>query len=771
MGKGKKKNSKVSPGPRNIVSIDKVLGSANFGDNHREDGRHHLRSVVRPAQLPPRDQDFRGREKTIEELTSELEKGGGVALTGQPGVGKTALAIELAYRLLPRFPDAQLYVDMSNVDDGQSGIDRALERVLRALGFSGDEIEQDVDGKVGQYRSAVSGRRCLVVLDNVKTEHMARCLIATGSASLTIVTSRNRLSGLTAVRRVLVEQLNLRDSLEVITRVVGIERVNAEPAEAEEIAKLCAGIPLALRIAANRLRDREMWPLSHYADQLRDERRRLEVLRAGDLEVRASFLLSYSGLEPESRKMFRLLGVLPPSAFSVDALAILYGGESNAVETGLEALSDANLVTPDRNPNRFHLHDLLRAFARERLVEEESEEEVRALTRLLISFYFVLSSEADKALFDSSRKSLFASPVQATDWLETEHAALVHVVDLAYSEKLYSYAAGCAWNAERFLERRLHGDSWRRTSRIALQAARDSGDRKALLQALISVVRCTAKFPSSEVSIIALLDEARDLASELGSLSYKAQVAYQLGRVAAKSGPHGDGDAEQLFRSAAEMARRSKSHHVEGNALSALGDILAQNGNLEEAEEIFRRARFLYHVRRDRHCTGNAWKDIGRIRKKLGDFSGAVHFHRLALNCYQYVHDVHCAGLSLLDLADAYRRMGDAVQEREACQDAFSYFVSLKDDDCLPEALGRLARLDAADGDYSSAIDRYSQAAAILESGSRRRYVRQLKILAETVQLARGVEEAEAYWARAITASQGIPVLEREVRRETAPAA
>ncbi|MFE5831630.1 tetratricopeptide repeat protein [Streptomyces sp. NPDC056508] len=469
--------------------------------------------------------------------------------------------------------------------------------------------------------------------------------------------------------------------------------------------------------------------------------------------------------------MFRLLGLLPPYAFSFNVLLTLCQGEYSAVEAGLETLSDANLVTAGREPNRFHVHDLMRAFARERLLEEESEEEVRDLTRLLIAFYLVFSREADKVLFDSSQASLFTSPIQATDWLEAEHAALVHIIGLAYNEKLYAHALGCAWNIERFLERRLHGSSWKRISNLSLKAARDYGERKSLLHALISAVRCAIKFPSSDLSIIALLDEARDLASELGSLSHKAQVTYELGRAAARSGARNRSDAEQLFRNAAEMARKSKSHHVEGNALSELGDILARNGALEEAEEVFRRARFLYHARRDRHCTGNAWKDIGRIRQKVGDFAGAAHFYRLALQCYQYVHDVHCAGMSLLDLAEAYGGMGDEAKEREVCREAVTFFTSLKDDDCLSEALGHLAQLDVAAGDYNSAIDRHSQVAALLESGSRRRYVRQLKILAETVQLARGEEEAEAYWARAITASQGVPALEQEVQRRGAPAA
>ncbi|WP_420076906.1 ATP-binding protein [Streptomyces sp. JL3001] len=759
---GKKKNNRRKrggvPKAKTLVNIQTVLGGANFGakhDRHHEEARH-VTPTVRPAQLPPRDPEFTGRDSTVASLSDEVKKGGALALTGQPGVGKTALAVELAYTLLPAFPDAQLYVNLSTTGDSDVDIDRALERLLRALGVQGEDIPNDLEGKVSQYRSALSGRACIVVLDNATSERQARYLVSSNPDSVSIITSRNSLSGLAGIRRVRLEQLPIDSSIDILARVIGNDRVDAERKEAEQIADLCGGIPLALRISANKLRDRNVWSLAYYAGKLRDERRRLEVLRSGDLEVRSSFLLSYLGLNERQQQVFKYLGMLPPQGFSGEIVSALSGLEPDDVESALEALFDANLVLIDAVPGRYQIHDLMRVFSYERMELEEGGEAIKKFTLRLVQFYCFMAHHADNALFDASRKSVFDTPERATDWFELEHVSLTHVVRLASREGFHDYAIGCARNMSRFLERRLHGNSWKVTSRVALESARETGEIKLIIEAIVEVVRCAAKFPSRDVPALALLEEANDLAKDIGSPSDKGQVAYELGKVAKRRGEMQE--AERLLSSAVSLARQSKSYHLEGNSLLALGDVLAQGDDLDRAEHVCRQARFLFHSRRDRHCTGNAWKEIGRIREKLGDWQAATHFFKLAAQCYEYVHDLHCAGMSYLDRAEVLRHLGQSEKEIELYEKACTHFVALRDKSCLARTFRSWAELEFSLRHYDAARELFSQALSLPGAHHIRcEYMASLRRLAERVESEHGTEKAEPFWEMVTSVSQDLP--------------
>ncbi|MFB8244751.1 NB-ARC domain-containing protein [Streptomyces sp. NPDC055952] len=767
MGKKKNRNKKkeVPPQPKNIVNVSRILGGAYFDSHHEEP---HVTTKFRPAQLPARDAEFTGRSTTVDRLCGALEEGGAVALTGKPGVGKSALATEIAHRLLPRFPDAQLYVNLSATGDGDADLDRVLEKFLRALGFSGDDIHQDLDEKIAQYRSALHGRKCIVILDSLRNEKQARYLLPGTSSCATIMTSRYNLSGLTGVRREIVEQLPITQATELLGRVIGHERAMAEMESTQEIATLCGCLPLALRIAANRLRDRESWSLAHYAGRLSDERRRLELLRAGDLEVRASFSISYSELSESQKRVFRNLGVVPPQGFTTEIAAVLADMEAEESEDTLEYLVDANLIESSSHPGRYHLHDLLRVFAHERLKEEEGEERIAALRESMVQYYAVVAAQADSALHDGSAPSnLFKTAQAATDWFELEHSSLVYIVKLAHRHELHSFVFHCAMSMSRFLERRLHGNSWSIVSRTALESARIMRDRKTEILAILEVAQCLQKFPSRDVSLVALLDEANDLARELGSSSYKSRVLHRLGELAEEKG-HLD-EAQRLLSTAARLARQCRDSHQEGKALLSLADVLQAKGDLDGAEDCGNKARLLFYAGRDKHCTGNAWTNLSQVKRQRGDLIEADRCLSLAVRCYEEVHDLHCAGMAYLAKATVQSGLAQLPAARSSIEKARSYFLPLNDEICLNRAYVSLAQIDLLVEDFEGAISHYSHAVtSIAGKVSRRTLARNSVMLAKAVESGRGTAAAEPYWEEAMQIAGGVANLDPVIRKEIA---
>ncbi|MGC5236183.1 ATP-binding protein [Streptomyces albogriseolus] len=764
MGKKKNRHKKEAAShPKNIVNVSKILGGAYFDSHHEET---HVATKVRPAQLPARDADFCGRNATVDRLCKLLKEGGAVAFTGKPGVGKSALATEIAHTLLPSFPDAQLYVNLSEIGDVDADLDRVLEKFLRALGFSGDDIHQDLDEKITQYRSALHGRKCIIVLDSLRNEKQARYLLPGTSSCLTIMTSRYNLSGLTGVRKESIEQLPLAQATELISRVIGDQRAKTDAESIEKIATLCGCLPLALRIAANRLRDRESWSLEYYADRLTDEHRRLEVLRAGDLEVRASFSISYAELSELNKKVFRTIGILPPQGFTTDAIAALANIEVGDSETALEYLVDANLVESSSNPGCYRMHDLLRVFAHERLREAEGKEGIADLTKSVVQYYTFVATQADSALHDGAATgNPFRTAQAATDWFELEHSSLVYLVQLAHQRGLHHHAFDCGMSMTRFMERRLHGNSWILVSKTVLESARILQDRKLILMAILEVVTCLHKFPVRDVSVVALLDEAHDLAREIGSSSYKSRVLLRLGELAEEKN-HME-EAQRLLRSAVQLARKSRDSHQEGKALLSLADVLRATGDLEAAESSANKARLLFFTGRDKHCTGNAWRTLGEVKVQRGDLVEANRCLTLAVRCYEEVHDLHCAGMAYLIKAAVQRDLKNVAGSRSSLKKCRSYFLPLGDELCLNRTHVALAQLDLLEEDFEGAIAHYTHAVTELAGRvSKKTLARNSVLLAKAVESGHGPAAAEPYWEKAIQAAKGVAGLDPVSREE-----
>jgi DNA-binding SARP family transcriptional activator len=335
-----------------------------------------------PCHLPADLADFTGRQQALTTLTGLLgrEPEGRAptmvvaAIAGMAGVGKSALATRAAHRLRPRFPDGQLYVHLGGSGTKARPPAEVLASLLQALGEEPAAVPDGIEERAWRYRALLADRRVLVVLDDAAAEAQVRLLLPGGAACAALVTSRVTLAGLEAAHQLALDVLDSDEAVGLLAKVAGPGRVAAEPVAAEAIARRRGHLPLAVRVAGAKLAARPHWRLARMAERLGDEARRLDELRAGDLEVRAGFAAGLRGQSAGIRRAFRLLGLLPAGDFTACGVAALLDGPVADAEELLERLVEAHLLgvaeQEPGGPTRYRLHDLLRGFARERLLAE-----------------------------------------------------------------------------------------------------------------------------------------------------------------------------------------------------------------------------------------------------------------------------------------------------------------------------------------------------------------------------------------------------------------
>ncbi|WP_432922160.1 helix-turn-helix domain-containing protein [Microbispora sp. CA-135349] len=330
-----------------------------------------------PAELPVPLGDLVGREAQaayVREHASRVAAGdrrGAPILTfhGPPGVGKTSLAVYAGDRVRAAFPDGQLFAELGGTAAEPLDPAEALGAFLRSLGTPEERIPPGTAERAGLFRTLTRGLRLLVVLDDAAHEGQVRPLLPAGPHCLALVTGRRPLTGLDGAARIALDVLAPGDSVRLLGGIVGHERVEREPAQARRLAELCGHLPLALRIAGDRLAGRPGWRVGHLTGWLGDHRHRLTALTAGDLEVRSAFDVSYRRLGPGAAAVFRHAALIPGPDFGAESAAAAAGVAVPDALAALEELADAGLLST--TGTRYRFHDLLRLYARERLDAED----------------------------------------------------------------------------------------------------------------------------------------------------------------------------------------------------------------------------------------------------------------------------------------------------------------------------------------------------------------------------------------------------------------
>ena len=634
---------------------------------------------VRPSQLPLDVAHFVGRAdlvKEIKRLLGDDQRVPVVAVSGPPGVGKTALAVHAAHRLAERFPDGQLSVDLQGSTAGLQPLQpiEVLGRFLRALGVAPGAIPSDLPEASALLRSRMAGRRLLLLLDNAADATQVLPLLPASPGCGVVVTSRRMVTALEGATHLRVAVLDAGEALALLGRLAGPRRVAAEPEAAAEVARWCGHLPLALRIAGARLATRPAWPVAVVAERLADEQRRLDELELAEVGVRASFAVSFeqfqASQDPSDRTAataFELLGVLDSPEVGVPVAARLLELPEEATERVLERLVDAHLLqTPA--PGRYRLHDLLRVYARELASERHSQaERAAALTRAL--GYYTASTWQTLAVLSPGDRRLahaddrwrkggeeFADAASALAWLEAERPNLLAAIQQAATPGVPDEnATQLAQALFGFFVVRGHQQDWVRANQVALGVARRTGDRAAQAQALNDLGGAYQRYGRYSEAL-ACHHESRALFRELGDRSGYAYSLINLAIVHHRQGHYEQ--AVACYRESMEACRVLGEHRGRATATGNLALVLAHLGRYQEALACQGECQALFGKLDDRRGHAFGLNVLGIIYERQGRHEEALVLLGESLAVCKALGDRDEQSYSLITMGRVYHRMG-----------------------------------------------------------------------------------------------------------------
>ncbi|WP_113698213.1 ATP-binding protein [Amycolatopsis albispora] len=527
----------------------------------------------RRNDLPADLIDFTGREAEYARVEELLRTAGAVAIDGMPGVGKTSLAVHVGHRLAAAYPDGGLYLDLRGFTPGEQPLDAqtALGRLLGALEIS--QPPAGTDERAALWRSELSRRRALVVLDNAVDAEQVRPLLPGAGQSAVLITSRSRLVSLDGVPPVSLAPLADDDAAHLFGRAAGVAL--AEEEAVGQVLSQCGGLPLALRMAGARLRHRPGWTVAVLAERLREGAGRFDAV----------FGMSLEQLDAEQRRVFRLLGVLPGADFDEAAVVALTGLPRGRVEAALEELVDAHLVQ-EPSPGRYRMHDLLRRYAADLAAEEEPQAD--AAVRRVLEHYLAEAIAHDRVLPSPRRpQPSHGDPAKAMAWFDLEYVNLIAAFDAAVRLGVDEVVAE--------LPQAMHVWFFRH---------RGTGDQTRLLDAAAAAA--------------GRLGRDRERASLLSDLGFAHAAAGRLTEALAAYEEAGKSDVDD-------------PELVAGLALRT-GFVRRDLGDLEAAQACFRRARELFEQLGHRGGQAQALAFDGWVTWRLGSSGEAAELARTAVD-------------------------------------------------------------------------------------------------------------------------------------------
>ncbi|MFG2792774.1 BTAD domain-containing putative transcriptional regulator [Streptomyces sp. NPDC048419] len=656
-----------------------------------------------PAQLPAGTKGFTGRIDELGRLDTVLtdlaQRPAAVvvsALSGMGGVGKSALAVHWARHRRSAFPDGQLYLNLRGFDPSGAPLppDRAVRGLLDALGVPATRVPESLDAQVGLYRSLLSGRRVLVVLDNARDADQVRPLLPAAAGCLALVTSRSPLTGLAVAegaQLLALDLLSAEECRDLLAARLGAARVAAEAAAVDEIVVRCAGLPLALGVVAARAAARPAEPLAVFADELRTAERILDPLDTGDpaTAVRTVFHWSYQTLSQEAARLFRFLGLHPGPDADLASLAALAGVCVTQVPESVRELTTACLLI-EHVPGRYTCHDLLRAYAVELAAEHDTTAAVRAATRRVLDHYLHTTYAAD-SLLTRRRHPMQLQPAEpgslprqladhdeAWAWLITEQPVLLSAVERPPAG-FESYTWQFAATLTTFLERQGNWQALTDVHAAALRTATHQEDLagQAAGHRGLGLARFQLRDPQGARHHFT---RALDLFRQLDNHAGQARTCQNLAKMAWAHG---------ATREALHHSRRALEHfllaHDRGGQAVALNDLgwyLAELGELRQALDYCQRALPLVQATGDLSGQAHTWDSLGYIHRHLGRHATAVDCYDRALALFRKTGDRRSEAIGLSYLGDTYAEAGESASALDSWKQALDLFDELG----LPEA-------------------------------------------------------------------------------------
>ncbi|MFG2064550.1 BTAD domain-containing putative transcriptional regulator [Micromonospora sp. NPDC048871] len=668
-----------------------------------------------PAQLPHPVPGFVGRQADLARLDGLLSQGCETAtrtspvavIAGMAGVGKTALAVHWAHRVRGRFPDGQLYVNLRGYDQFGAVAEPAavLQTLLHGLGVPPEQVPAGLDARSAMFRTLLSTRRLLILLDNARDAEQVRQLLPGSCGCLVLVTSRNRMTGLMATDAATLIDLDLmtaEESRKLLVGRLGTGRLSAEPTATDQLIQQCAGLPLALSIAAARAANQTRFPLSALVARLDTARDGLDAFSVQErqVDVRAVFSHSYQVLDPATAGMFRLLGLHPGPEVTVPAAASLVGVPRAHADRLIATLVNSSLIS-EQAPGRHVLHDLLRAYAVELTHRHEGEAARRAAVRRLLD-HLVLSAHGADRLLSPSREPITpvpatagVSPERMTDrqaalrWFTEEQTVLLAALELAAGQGFDTHVWQLAWAMTTYLDRR---GRWHDSAAIqtrALAAARRLGDERALALAHRGLGRAAVRLQRPDAR--SHLTAALTLFTRVGDRQGQARTRLNFAWLCEQQGRHQE--ALPHVRQAVALFQRCDDRIGLADALNALGWFHAKLGGYRAALTYCAEALALARETGDEDGEAHIRDSLGYIHQ-LGDQPRqALANYRDAVRLWRELGDRHYEAEALHQLGDLHHAVAEPAAARAAWTAALTIFDEFHHPDAA-QVRGKLGKLD-----------------------------------------------------------------------------
>ncbi|MEU3626277.1 SARP family transcriptional regulator [Amycolatopsis coloradensis] len=696
-----------------------------------------------PSRLPQATPDFSGRAAELAEVARALRSPAPVVLHGTAGAGKSALAVQAAWRARKRFPDGQLVADLRETGDVLAGF-------LRALGLAEAELPTDRAGLISLWQSHTADRRLLVILENGRSEAEVRPLLPSGPGCATIVTTRRRLAGLVGARPVEVGELSYAESRALLGAIVGEARLSAETDAVRRVLACCDGLALAVRVAGVKLQQRPRLSIADFATRLEKERLRLDELAVGDLAVRPALAEVLAELSPRQRNSLRLLGS-PGATEMADWFATALLGCSSREAAGLlDELVDDHLLhaEPDRSGfRRYRLSGLVRLALR--------EPPDPAAVRRALTLMATLAEHASAALgpeYPPARRA--DAPAAALDrvaadpigWRATETANLALAIRsarahgwAALTERLadaYSDLVGprhggsLALLGFEIVRDRLDrpaeaakllklghshadaGDSARARTCFALAEARfrSAGDQRGTGAALVALADVDADSGRTRSAVDALR-EALDLLRACGDLAGQAMASAQFGSLWDDLGDFRR--AKECFDASLLLSLHCEDGWQHDRSAKRYADVLRRYGRIDEAGELLTSALTGTRNSRERHWEAHVLRSLGDLHAKAGDARESERCHSRSLQLFEHVGHRHAAAYTHRSFGESLRLAGEHGRAAEHLGLAMSTFRALGDRRGGGYALLSFGRLRADEGVATEAAEGLRTAAGL----------------------------------------------------------
>jgi tetratricopeptide (TPR) repeat protein/DNA polymerase III delta prime subunit len=751
------------------------------------------------TSLPSSVPDFTGRAGLLDQLKTLLSGPGAasmppVAVIGPAGVGKTTLAVRAAHELVTEFPTGRIYLRARDTLGEPVAASLLMFRMLVTLGVRGADIPDDGEARRMLYHRLLRGHRFLLVIDDIIDAEPVRALLPSDPHCAALLTSRTPLEELEAVQHLRLGTFSAAEANQLLQRIVGRDRVAAEPAAAREIVQACGMLPLAVRIAGARLRSRPHWTLREMAGRLTDERRRLDELAVADTGVRTSLALSDRRLGSRAWRAFRLLGTLDVVELTPWIAAAALGIPEQDAADQCDALATAGLLEPAAGTARFRFHDLVRLYARELSAAHDTEaDRAAALERTLLACARLVEAASPllpggvRGFPGSSTAAGPGSPgAMGSDgpgterpagltcdpeaWLASEEANLLAVFQQGCRSGAELLAVRLGLGLVAFLELESRYDSWRivagtlrdTASRgVAAPAGGAAGgtarvspggaaDQNALVSAYGMYMQgVLASELGRPVEAVELIGAAAVLFDRLGEQRARAYADVYLG-----NNHHGLGDlcravaeggrAQRTFQALGDRQGLGYAHLVVGTALvAASGQPGEAARELSLASQSFRAVR---HAQGEAHAT----RALAHLQAQQGQFRAAGASYRRALRALGPGIGAADEAMLTLGLARVLHEQGQPGQALRLAKRAAGIFQRL--DNCFLQTRADhlIACIELTSGESESAIARLERAAAAYgELDARLWQARALRDLGEAWMAAGNRARAQTVWARA----------------------